>query len=222
MHHSISGWEHLYSMSDPQQRHAFQASDIQEALPVDYGRVINHLSASSLAGRSTLWPRAELVRADSPSYFKPDSHLYRETLRRDRRNGKEYEYVHSCGCWIEQALCALELFKASSSTEEQGRLLHILEKSLLSSKEILAMRSSYFYTIVQKGPAMARQLADLVESKVEAKNSQVQSENYATVFQELSAKYVVEAAKSIAKAETETHSSNSTAGSKGAKGGNSK
>lgn len=180
---------------------AFQASSIQPAEANDYSKVINHLLASRLAGQSQLWPRAELVQPHKPSYFKPDTNLYRDTLKKDRRNGKELEYIHSTGTWIEQGLCALDLFKNEPDPEKQGRLLSILEDSLLASKEILAMRTSHFHAIITKGPCMARQLADLVEAKVEAQHCQVQSDAYASVYQELSAKYVIEAAKGIARQE---------------------
>lgn len=101
----------------------------------DFCKVINHLVASCLAGRGQLWLRADLVQPHKPGYFKPDSVLYRKTLKKDRKNGKELEYIHSSGTWIEQAICCIELFKSSNSAEEQGRLLFILESSLRASKE---------------------------------------------------------------------------------------
>lgn len=179
--------------------HAFPSSSIKAAEAEDYGNVVNHMLASSLAGRAQLWPRGELVQPHHQSYFKPDTNLYRDTLKKDRRNGKELEYIHSTGTWIEQGLCALELFEKSDNTEEQGRLLFLLRESLLAGKEILAMRTSHFHAILTKGPAMARQIADLVEAQVEAKQEQVQSEMYSNVYKELSAKYIVEAAKQLAK-----------------------
>ena len=188
-------------MPNPPDNHALSSSNFKAAEAEDYSKVINQLLASSLAGRAQLWPRAALVQAHMPSYYKPDTTLYRDTLKKDRRNGKELEYVHSAGTWIEQALCALDLFKGSEEAAEQGRLLYIIQESLLASKEILAMRTSHFHAVLVKGPSMARQLAEIVEAKVESKHSQVESEHYATVYTELSAKYVVEAAKEMAKAE---------------------
>lgn len=185
-------------MSD---NHAFNSANIKTAEAADYGKVINQLLASSLAGRAQLWPRGELIQPHKPSYFKPDTNLYRDTLKKDRRNGKELEYIHSSGTWIEQALCALELFKGANDPEQQGRLLSLMEESLLASKEILAMRTSHFHAIISKGPAMARQLADLVEARVEAKHSQIPSDGYAVVYQDLSARYIIEAAKGLAKQE---------------------
>lgn len=186
--------------------HAFDSSNTLAAEAGDYSKVINHLLASSLAGRAQLWPRGELVQPHKPSYFKPDSNLYRDTLKKDRRNGKELEYIHSAGTWVEQGLCALELFRGATEQAEQGRLLSILEESLLASKEVLAMRTSHFHAILTKGPAVARQLADLVEAKVESQHAQVPSDVYATVYKELSAKYVIAAAKDLAKQEIATPS----------------
>lgn len=123
-------------------------------------------------------------------------------MRRDRRNANELQYIHSTGTWVEQGSAALELFKKSEDATEQGRLLSILEESLLASKEVLAMRTSHFHAIITKGPAMARQLADFVEAKLEAKHAQTQSEAYASVYEELSAKFVIKAAKSIARDQT--------------------
>lgn len=66
------------------------------------------------------------------------------------------------------------------------------------------MRISYFHAVVHKGPSFGRQLADLVETKMEARHSQVQSHAYTKVYDELSSNFVIEAAKSIARSQMDT------------------
>ena len=185
----------------------FNADLIKEAEAEDYSKVLNHLAAINLVGRGQLWPRGDFIQPHRPGYFKPESRLYIETLRKDRRNAKELEYVHSAGTWLEQGLCALELIKSTGSAAEQGRLFYIAEESLQACKEILAMRTSHVHAILQKGPAIARHLAEIVEAKHEAEHSQVASESYSEVYSELSAKYVVESAKTIAKSEVQPRGS---------------
>ena len=182
---------------------AFNSKLIVNAEPEDYSKVINHLVASSLVGHGILWPRSEFVQPHRPGYFKPDTNLYRDTVRKDRRNGKELEYIHSTGTWIEQSICALDLFKQEKDPEKQGRLLSILEDCLRASKEILAMRTSHFHAVIHKGPAIARHLADIVKAKAEAAYSSTGSSAYTEVYSELSERYVIESAKSIARNEAE-------------------
>lgn len=99
---------------------------IKNAEPEDYGKVTNHMLVSRLAGRAQLWPRGELIFPNKPSYFRPDTNIYRYTLKRDRRNGKEFEYLHSTGACLDQGLAAIDLFKSSTDLAQQGRLLHLL------------------------------------------------------------------------------------------------
>lgn len=116
------------NISNPMtETHTFSESAIKNPDAEEYGNVINHMLASSLAGRSQLWIRRELLLTNQQSYFKPDSVLYRDTLKRDGRNGKELEYIHSTGSWLAQRISALELFKTSNDIAEQGRLLFLLE-----------------------------------------------------------------------------------------------
>lgn len=63
------------------------------------------------------------------------------------------------------------------------------------------MRTSHFQAFITKGPAMARELADLAEAKVEAKHEHVTSKVYTDVYKELSARLNIESAKQIARDE---------------------
>jgi len=169
------------------------------AEPSDYADVVGHQLAAGMVGRRQLWPRSSMVLPSEIGFFKPESTLYLETFKKDRRNAKELEYVHSAGCWVEQSLAALSLLKDERNPDKQGKLLWLLEEGLQGTKEVLAMRTAHFQTVLSKGQTQANQLADLVETRVEAKRHQIPSEAYADVYAELSAKYVIEAAKSLAK-----------------------
>lgn len=152
-----------------------------------------------MVGRSVLWPRSSLVLPNEVGFFKPESNLYLETYRKDRRNAKELEYIHSAGCLVEQSLAALSLLREGPDSDKQSRLLGLLEEGLNGAKEVLAMRTTHLQTVLSKGQSQANQIAELVETRVEAKRHQVPSEACADVYDELSAKYVFETAKSLAR-----------------------
>jgi len=175
------------------------ALSIVPAEPSDYADLVSHQLASGMVGRKQLWPRSSLVLPSEVGYFKPETTLYLETFRKDRRNAKEFEYVHSAGCWIEQSLAAFSLLRDQADPGRRARLLWLIEEGLRGAKEVLSMRTAHFQTVLTKGQSQANQLADLVETRVEAKRHQIPSEAYGDVYAELSAKYVIEAAKSLAR-----------------------
>lgn len=81
---------------NPNIQHALQP--ISPPSASDYADLVNHQIASGMVGRRDLWPRSSLVLPSKSGYFKPETTLYLETFRKDRRNAKELEYVHSAGC----------------------------------------------------------------------------------------------------------------------------
>jgi len=173
--------------------------EIAAAEHSDYANLVNHQLAAGMVGRRQLWPRSSLVLPSETGFFKPETNLYLETFRKDRRNAKELEYVHSAGCWIEQSLAAFSLLRDEGDPRKQSRLLWLIEDGLSAAREVLAMRTAHFQTVLSRGQSQANQLAELVEARVEAKRQQIPSEAYADVYAELSAKYVIETAKSLAK-----------------------
>ena len=96
-------------------------------------------------------------------------------------------------------MAASSLLREESDIEKQSRLLWLVEEGLPGAQEVLAMRTAHFYTVLNKEQSQANQIADMVETRVEAKLHQVPSEAYADVYAELSAKYVIETTKSLAK-----------------------
>ena len=96
-------------------------------------------------------------------------------------------------------MAAFFFLREESDIEKQGRLLWLVEQCLSGAKEVLAMRTAHFYTVLDKGQSQANQIADLVGTQVEAKRHQVPSEAYADFYAELSAKYVIETAESLAR-----------------------
>lgn len=124
--------------------------------------------------RETLGPGQEiLVPLMSGSvhlgYFQPDSNLYRDIYKKDRRGAKELEYVHAAGTWIEQGITSLEVAKESSDASEQARLIQLGLDSVCAAKELLAQRTQYFELVNTKGVKTANQIAELFESKALAK-----------------------------------------------------
>ena len=148
----------------------------------DYVDLVNHQLASGMVGRKELWPRSSLFLPNEVGYFKPETTLYLETFRKDRRNAKELEYVHSAGCWVEQCQSVLTLLREETDTGKQSRLLGLIEEALGGAREVLAMRTAHFQTILSKRQSQANQIADLVETRVEAKRHQVPSEAYADFY----------------------------------------
>lgn len=100
----------------------------------DYADIVSHQLAAGMVGCKQLWPRSSFVLPSESGFFKPETHLYQETLRKDLQNGKELEYVHSAGCWIEQGLAAMSLFRDESSAEKQSKFLWLIEEDLEASK----------------------------------------------------------------------------------------
>lgn len=78
----------------------------------DYTAVVQHLAALDMARGGSVWPRSSTVRPDHIGYYIPETNLYRGILKQDRRSGKELEYIHSSGTWLERGLAALELWQS--------------------------------------------------------------------------------------------------------------
>lgn len=169
------------------------------ALTADYTLLIHRLQALDLAGTGSTWARASTVRPNSPGYFVPESVLYRDVNKADRRGGKELEYLHSAGCWLEHGLSALELAFESTSGDEQGRRLHLAREYFEASKEIICTRTFHHQLVISKGVKTANKLADLVETKAVSQQGRIPSNSYQAVLGELSGKYIVEGAKQLAK-----------------------
>lgn len=178
------------------------ALSILPAESSDYATLAVHQCAAGMVGRKELWPRSSLVLPSELCFLKPETTLYFETFRRDRRNAKELEYVHAAGCWVEQALGAFSLLRDESDSDKQAKLLWLVEEGLQVAKEVLSMRTAHFQTVLSKAQNQANQIAELVETRVEAKRHQIPSEAYAEVYSELSAKYIVEPAKTLAREAT--------------------
>lgn len=100
----------------------------------DYSAVLNYLNFLRVAGKAPLWPRAEFVQPNQTGYFKPDTAIYSETSRKDRRNGKEFKYIHATGSWTEQALVFLNLAEQERDAARQGRPLAVARLSLEGAK----------------------------------------------------------------------------------------
>lgn len=166
---------------------------------IDYSAVIQRLAAKELSGGGSVWPRASNVRPNQPGYFVPETNLYRDCAKADRRSGKELEYLHSAGTWLEHGLAALELAFECTSGAEQGRRLHLAQEYFESAKEILCTRTYHQHLVLTKGVKTANKLADLVETKEVAKQDRVPSSAYQGVLSELAGKYVLEGAKQLAK-----------------------
>ena len=139
------------------------------------------------------------MRPTNAGYFIPETHLYREIYKSDRRSAKEIEYIHSAGTWNEHASAALELAFECTDGEQQGKLLHVAREYLSASTAVLSTRTYHHQLVLQKGVKTANKLADIVESKALARSSVVPSPDYQAVLGELSGKYVVEASKQLAK-----------------------
>lgn len=165
----------------------------------EYTAVLQRMSALELSGGGSVWPRGSSVRPNQPGYFIPETNLYRDCVKQDRRAGKELEYLHSAGTWLEHGLSALELAFESTSGDEQGRRLHLAKEYFEASKEILSTRTYHQQLVISKGVKTANKLADLVETKALARQDRVPSSSYQDVLGELAGKYVIEGAKQLAK-----------------------
>lgn len=165
----------------------------------EYSAVVQRLAALDLSGAGSVWPRGATVRPNQPGYFLPETNLYRDCTKQDRRAGKELEYLHSAGAWLEHGLAALELAFELTSGDEQGRRLHVARTYFEASKEILSTRTYHQHLVITKGVKTANKLAELVETQSLAKQDRVPSSSYQGVLSELAGKYVIEGAKQLAK-----------------------
>ena len=171
-------------------------------LPADtaeYTAVLERMAALEMSGGGSVWPRGSTVRPDQPGYFVPETNLYRDCVKQDRRAGKELEYLHSAGTWTEHGLAALELALDSTSGAEQGRRLHLAREYFKAAKEILSTRTYHQHLVLSKGVKTANKLAELVETKAAARQDRIPSASYQSILNELSGKIVIEGAKQLAK-----------------------
>lgn len=175
------------------------ADKIVPADTAEYTLVLHRLAALDLSGAGSSFPRGSTVRPNSPGFFIPETNLYRDVNKGDRRAGKELEYLHSAGCWLEHGLAALELAIESTSGTEQGKCIHLAQEYFQATKEIICTRTYHQHLVLTKGVKTANKLADIVESKAVARQDRIPSSSYQTVLGELSGKYIVEGAKQLAK-----------------------
>ena len=66
-------------------------------------------------------------------------------------------------------MAAFSLLLDERNLDKQARLFWLSNEGLACTKEILAMRTAHFQTVLTEGQSQANQLADLFESRVEAK-----------------------------------------------------
>lgn len=78
-------------------------------------------------------------------------------------------------------------------------LLGQLDKSLSGAEQALAMLTAHFQIVLAKGQRHANTITELIEVMVGAKRHLIPSEAYADVYEELSAKNIIETAKHLAR-----------------------
>lgn len=94
------------------------------------------------------------------------------------------------------------MLRGETNVDKKSRLLWPIEEGLSGAAEVLSMRTTHFQTALSKGQSQVNQIADLADTRVQFKRHQVPSEAYVNVYAELSAKYVIETTKCLAKGAT--------------------
>lgn len=107
------------------------------AVVEDHTTIIKQQQEGLLSWFGNIWPRPRSVGTTHLGYFQPDSNLYRDIYKRDRRSAKELEYAHTSGTWIEQGITCLEVAKESSDPSEQACLIQLGLESVRAAKERL-------------------------------------------------------------------------------------
>lgn len=165
----------------------------------EYAKSLQQQTSENISRSRNPWTRASSISPDNHSYFIPDTHLYRETFKRDRRSAKELENFHRTGTWSQQGLACFELAKTCTDEIEQGRLLQLSIDNCIAAEEILATRTYHYELVLSRGVKPANQLAELVDNKALADQKAVPSKAYEGVLSEFSGRVVVETAKQVAK-----------------------
>lgn len=140
--------------------------------------LLHRLAVLELLGARSVWQRAAAVRQDLLGYFVPETNLFTDVNKRERRAGKELEYLYSAGCWLEHGLAELELALKATSGVEQGRGLHLAREYLRQSKEISHTRTQCWQLVISKGVKAANKLASIVEVKALSKQDRIPSTSY--------------------------------------------
>lgn len=87
----------------------------------DYAAVVSELNASKLVKKVSIFEQTPFVPITDLSFFKPPvDAFFNEIKSKNRRRGKEWEYVNSAGIWIETGLASMTL---ANKKEEAWKIL---------------------------------------------------------------------------------------------------
>jgi hypothetical protein len=146
-------------------------------------------------------------------YFKPmHVSLYDQLSAKDRRSGKEFEYLNAAGTWCQLAHAGLLRLKdegtAPKTPADYAKHLYAITACVEGTIEVLRARMDYFSNVVEYGPAEAKMLAELMEQRSSPTMSAAMAELKVT----LSEKRTSEMTKILAKAQAEAAVRSSTQG----------
>lgn len=134
-------------------------------------------------------------------YYKPPLDAFVvELSSKDRRSGKELEYLNAIGVWTELVLTTMEVARKHCGTlGDLKRNLAIAEDAFKGVLEIVSMWTQCFRDITEPGVEIARQMPFLVSKGHDA----VFLKSYSSAHDAPTAKMETEAAKMLAKARLE-------------------
>lgn len=149
------------------------AWSVGKTTKVEYADVVQELNATKLVGEASVFERGPHFPVTHMAYFKPVTDAFLVELKnKDRRSGKEWEYINSSGVWIETGLIALDIARKREGTpQDLGRRMALAGNSFKAALEIFSMRAQYFHDITEHGIEGARQMAFIVEQGNDAINS---------------------------------------------------